>query len=66
MIKMNRLLILLIGCLCCFSCVSKTDGFKVKMHLENASECEISKGPESYSVVYRYLEVEGWPSGLYG
>ena len=38
---MNRLLILLIGCLCCFSCVSKTDGFKVKMHLENASECEI-------------------------
>ena len=41
MIKMNRLLILLIGCLCCFSCVSKTDGFKVKMHLENAPECEI-------------------------
>ena len=38
---MNRLLILLIGCLCCFSCVSKTDGFKVKMHLENAPECEI-------------------------
>ena len=38
---MNRLLILLTGCLFCFSCASKTDGFKVKMHLENAPECEI-------------------------
>ncbi|MFR1242502.1 MAG: DUF4369 domain-containing protein, partial [Butyricimonas faecihominis] len=38
---MNRLLILLTGCLFCFSCASQTDGFKVKMHLENAPECEI-------------------------
>lgn len=38
---MNRLLILLTGCLFCFSCASKTDGFKVKMRLENAPECEI-------------------------
>ena len=38
---MNRLLILLAGCLFCFSCASRTDGFKVKMHLGNAPDCEV-------------------------
>ena len=40
-IKMNRLLILLTGCLFCFSCASKRMVLRVKMHLENAPECEI-------------------------
>lgn len=38
---MNKLLILLVGCIFCFSCASKTDGFNVKIQLENAPDCEI-------------------------
>lgn len=38
---MNRLLMLLAGGLFCFSCTSRTEGFKVKMHLEDIPDCEV-------------------------
>lgn len=38
---MNRLWILLTGCLFCFSCASRTDGFKVNIDLKNAPDCRV-------------------------